>query len=109
MAFPRRRKMHRHFWSVVSFMLACLGWASAQQSWFSGALVQRRDVQQAFAYIDQHRDEQLQEWIRITEIPAPSGQEGKRAAYIESEMKKAGLDDVYRDKAGNVVGRLKGI
>ena len=83
--------------------------ARAQQSWFSESLVQRREVQQAFLYIDQNQDRQLEEWITITLIPAPSGHELQRALYIESEMKKAGLDEVYRDKAGNVVGRLKGI
>jgi len=83
--------------------------ARAQQSWFSESLVQRREVQQAFLFIDQNQDRQLEEWIKITEIPAPSGLELQRALYIESEMKKAGLDEVYRDKAGNVVGRLKGI
>ncbi len=82
--------------------------ARAQKSFFSENLVGRREVQQAFLYIDQNQDRQLEEWIKITEIPAPSGQELQRALYIESEMKKAGLDEVYRDKAGNVVGRLKG-
>jgi tripeptide aminopeptidase len=82
--------------------------ARAQQSWFSESLVQRREVQQAFLFIDQNQDRQLEEWIRITEIPAPSGQELQRALYIESEMKRAGLDEVYRDKTGNVVGRLNG-
>jgi tripeptide aminopeptidase len=82
--------------------------ARAQQSWFSESLVQRREVQQAILFIDQNQDRQLEEWIRITEIPAPSGQELQRALYIESEMKRAGLDEVYRDKTGNVVGRLNG-
>ncbi len=31
-----------------------------------------------------------------------------RALYIESEMKKAGLDSVYRDEVNNVIGILKG-
>lgn len=82
--------------------------ALAQQSWFSETLVRSREAQQAFQYIDQNQDRQLEEWIRITEIPAPSGQELQRALYMESEMKKAGLDEVFRDKAGNVVGRLYG-
>ena len=82
--------------------------AGAQQSWFSSALAEQREVRQAFAFIDQNQQRQLDEWIRITEIPAPSGMEAKRADYIESELRKAGLDEVYRDPAGNVVGRLRG-
>ncbi len=80
----------------------------AQQSWFSEKLAQSHSAQQALLYIDQNQDRQLEEWIRITEMPAPSGQELQRALYIESQMKQAGLDEVFRDRAGNVVGRLKG-
>jgi len=91
---------------MVTLAASCLAWA--QQSWFSESLAQGREAREAFRYIDQNQEKQVAEWIRITEIPAPSGQEAQRALYMESEMKKAGLDEVYRDSAGNVVGRIRG-
>lgn len=82
--------MRRQALTLISLLfLANLFPAMAQQSWFSEALVQRRETQQAFLYIDQNQNKQVEEWIKITEIPAPSGHELQRALYIESEMKKA--------------------
>ena len=93
---------------IVMVALATSSLAWAQQSWFSESLAGSRESREAFRYIDQNQDRQIAEWIRITEIPAPSGQEAQRAQYMEAEMKKAGLDEVYRDTAGNVIGRIKG-
>lgn len=98
----------RAWTSAAVLFLLPFSYARAQQSWFSEALAQRPEVRQAFLYIDQNQNRQLEEWIRITEIPAPSRHEQQRALYIEAEMKKAGLDEVHRDKIGNVVGRLNG-
>jgi tripeptide aminopeptidase len=92
--------------ALMLTLLVCS--AGAQESWFSASLAQRPEVQRAFAFIDGNQENQLAEWIRITEIPAPSRSEGRRADYIESELKKIGLDAVVRDKAGNVIGRLNG-
>lgn len=47
------------------------------------------------------------EQIRITEIPAPSFQEGARAAYLKKELSAAGLK-VEIDATGNVIGELAG-
>jgi len=93
---------------VVAFVVAGLLPVRAQQSLFLEKITRSREVRQAFDYIDGQQQKQLEEWIRITEIPAPSGKEQQRAAYIEAEMRKAGLDEVHRDKAGNVVGLIKG-
>lgn len=64
-------------------------------------------MQRALAWIDAHFDEQVTEWIRITEIPAPSGQEGARAAYVKAEFEKAGLPASI-DASGNMMARRKG-
>jgi hypothetical protein len=96
----------RALFPSLSILLVCP--AGAQESWFSTSLVQRPEVDRAFAFIDRNQESQLAEWIRITEIPAPSGLEARRADYIESELRKTGLDEVYRDKRGNVIGRLNG-
>ncbi len=93
---------------LIMFVVCWCVPAWTQQSWFTETIARSREAQQAFAYIDKEKDRQVEEWIRITEIPAPSGHEQQRAQYIEAEMKKAGLDEVHRDSAGNVVGLLKG-
>ncbi len=44
---------------------------------------------------------------RLTEIPAPSFQEGARAAAVKALLVESGLD-AQIDKVGNVVGELRG-
>lgn len=72
------------------------------------ALRSRNDVKAANDYIDRTHDEILREWIALTEINAPSGQEQQRAKYIESLLRKYHLDDVHYDSAGNLVAIRKG-
>jgi len=47
------------------------------------------------------------EQMRLTEIPAPSFQEGKRAAAVKALLAGEGLK-VHSDKIGNVIGELQG-
>src|SRR5436853_397101 len=66
------------------------------------SIANRPDVQKALAYSDTHKDQILTEWRMITEIPAPSGQEAKRAAFVENVLKAYGLSDIHIDESGNV-------
>lgn len=43
---------------------------------------------------------------RIAAIPAPTGEERERAAFVHDEMSRRGLGDVRADGAGNVLCRL---
>ena len=72
------------------------------------ALSDRSDVKRANAYIDLNHDSILREWIAITEINAPSGQEQQRAKYIEGLLRQYRLDDIHYDSAGNLVAVRKG-
>jgi tripeptide aminopeptidase len=47
------------------------------------------------------------EQMRLTEIPAPSFQEGRRAAAVKALLSGEGLK-VHSDKIGNVIGELPG-
>ena len=47
------------------------------------------------------------EQARLTEIPAPSFQEEKRASAVKALLADAGLQ-VHSDKIGNVIGELRG-
>ncbi|HEX8891606.1 MAG TPA: M20/M25/M40 family metallo-hydrolase [Pyrinomonadaceae bacterium] len=72
------------------------------------ALQNRPDTIAALAYIDKTRDAIKREWIAITEINAPSGQEKQRAAYIEKLLKKLKLKEIHRDAVGNLIAVRKG-
>ena len=72
------------------------------------ALSDRSDVKRANAYIDLNHESILREWIAITEINAPSGQEQQRAKYIEGLLRQYRLDDVHYDSAGNLIAVRKG-
>jgi acetylornithine deacetylase/succinyl-diaminopimelate desuccinylase-like protein len=72
------------------------------------ALTNRADVKLANDYIDRNHESILREWIAITEINAPSGQEQPRAKYIEGLLRTYRLDDVHYDTAGNLIAVRKG-
>jgi tripeptide aminopeptidase len=50
----------------------------------------------------------LAEQITVSEIPAPTGDEQQRAAWIAQRFRALELDDVRTDDAGNVAGNLAG-
>jgi len=74
---------------------------------FSAALASDPAVSAALAWIDDHFDAQVEEWIHITEIPAPSRLETERAAYVAARFEELGLQ-VSIDSIGNVVARRAG-
>ncbi len=71
-------------------------------------LMERADVKKAFAYVEAHKDEILNEWIRITEINAPSGKERERAEAIRKILESYKLDKIYYDAKGNLIAVRKG-
>ena len=76
---------------------------------FSPALAQLPAVRDALAHIDRHFEAQVAEWIRITEIAAPSRDESRRAAYVRAQLEGAPLGlTVTVDSIGNVTARLPG-
>ncbi len=74
---------------------------------FQPSLASQPIVQEALRWLDRHFPQQVEEWIRITEIPAPSTLEQVRGQYVAAEMVREGLD-VSVDAIGNVIGRRAG-
>lgn len=72
------------------------------------ALQNSTEMKAAVANIDQNREQILREWIAITEINAPSGQERERATYIEKLLRKSTVQDIRYDAAGNLIAVRKG-
>jgi hypothetical protein len=87
--------------------LTALAQEAIYPSKFSPELPGNPAVQDALRYIDERFEQQVQEWIRITEIPAKSQQEGRRAEYVQGQLEKLGLE-VSVDSIGNVVARRPG-
>ena len=50
----------------------------------------------------------IEEQIRITEIPAPPFMEDERAAYYLEQLRSRGLADAYIDSEGNAIGVRRG-
>ena len=65
-------------------------------------------VQQALQRIEQRNEQIISEWIRVTEIAAPSGHEQDRARYLKTELEKLKLSDIRIDDAGNLSAVRKG-
>ncbi len=70
-------------------------------------LLQRADVKSAMALFEQRFPSQVEEWIRIAELPGKSRLEQQRGAYVKSVFEKEGLK-VSVDSIGNVTGVRKG-
>ncbi|BDC52006.1 aminoacyl-histidine dipeptidase [Bryobacterales bacterium F-183] len=93
---------------IAVFALSLLAQTNNYPTKFSPAIAQRPDVQKATAFVDANfESQQVPEWIRLTEIPAPSGKEEKRGAYVKAELEKLGYQTVT-DSIGNLHARRKG-
>jgi acetylornithine deacetylase/succinyl-diaminopimelate desuccinylase-like protein len=96
---------------MTSTLALCLAFAApalAQTNLFQPALLDRADVKTAIASVDARATAIVDEWIRLTEIPAPSKKEQARAQYIKTELEKLGLTDIRVDALSNVSGVRKG-
>ncbi len=71
------------------------------------SLVEDSRVQAAFEWIKKNLTWIDDQQIKLTEIPAPSFQEEKRAQAVKELLAAEGLA-VHTDKLGNVIGELKG-
>jgi len=93
------------FLFLLAFSSACL---KGEESLFNPEVVNSSFVQKMFSFIDNNRNKIIEEWISLTEIPAPSGFEKKRALYLKKQFETCGLDKVFIDSSGNAVGIWEG-
>jgi tripeptide aminopeptidase len=73
----------------------------------SGQLAENVQIRAAMAWLASNTNWINEQQIGLTEIPAPSFQEGERAAAVKALLSAAGLD-VKTDSIGNVIGELPG-
>jgi tripeptide aminopeptidase len=72
-----------------------------------GASAAEGDLQKAYDYVDENKDQIVADWLELVQIPAPSRQEERRAEWIKQRMLEVGLEDVYIDDLLNVAGTLR--
>lgn len=71
-------------------------------------LVDSPKFKAAVAAFERDYDRFVADLILLTEIPAPSLNEGPRAEAFARLMKEAGLEDVALDAVGNAIGQWRG-
>jgi tripeptide aminopeptidase len=71
------------------------------------ALADQPEVRVALDWLDKNLDWITDQQIRLTEIPAPSFQEEKRAEAVRALLTAEGLS-LHGDKMANVIGELRG-
>ncbi|MEW6207832.1 MAG: M20/M25/M40 family metallo-hydrolase [Acidobacteriota bacterium] len=94
--------------TLALFLCALIGAAAQDYDSEAKSIMDRADVKRAFDYVESHRDQILTEWIRLTEINAPSGKERQRAEAVRKLLLSYKLDRVYSDSAGNLIAVRKG-
>jgi tripeptide aminopeptidase len=71
-------------------------------------IMERPDVKSALSLLEQRFPQQVEEWIRIAEIPGKSKLEQARGAYVKKVFEEEGLQQITVDSIGNVTGVRKG-
>ncbi len=71
-------------------------------------LARRSEIKRAFEAIDALEQYTTTQHIELTEIPAPPFMEEMRAATFADRLRATGVDSVWIDAVGNVMGFIKG-
>jgi acetylornithine deacetylase/succinyl-diaminopimelate desuccinylase-like protein len=71
-------------------------------------LVKNKKIKAAFETIEKIDSKTLERHLKLTEIEAPPFKEEKRAVVFADYFKNLGMDSVWIDSEGNVLGLLKG-
>ncbi len=75
-------------------------------SW-DATLMERPDIKSAMRLIETNFPQQVDEWVRLTELPGKSGMEQARGAFVKAEFEKQGLTPTV-DSIGNIIAVRKG-
>lgn len=92
--------------TLAAALAAPLGAQSYPTSW-DPKLLERPDVKAAMSMFEKNFPQQVEEWVRLTEMPAKSGMEEARGAYVKAAFEKEGLKPTV-DSIGNVIAVRKG-
>jgi len=105
------RRIASTFSATAVLLVASLQPVLAQEapagSVFNPELEAHPAVVRAAEILERDFQAQVDEWIHLTQIPAPSGQEAERGAYMKGAFEALGLE-VSTDSMGNVTARRPG-
>lgn len=71
-------------------------------------LCKTKQVRVAFDFIRQQKDNTTEDLITLTEVLAPPFMEDERGKVFSQMLQEAGVDSIWTDKVGNVIGLRKG-
>ncbi|MCR9227933.1 MAG: M20/M25/M40 family metallo-hydrolase [Flavobacteriaceae bacterium] len=71
-------------------------------------LMKKKEVKEAFAHIKSQMDQTTEDLITLTEVPAPPFMEDERGKVFAKMLEEAGVDSLWTDKVGNVIGLRQG-
>ncbi len=71
-------------------------------------LLKQEKVLKALEIIKDSEKRTIEEQLELCVIPAPSGREERRAAWVKEKFQAAGLSDVQEDELHNVTGMIRG-
>jgi len=71
-------------------------------------LTEKKEVGQAFDIIRSQKDQTTEDLITLTEVLAPPFMEDERGKVFAKMLEEAGVDSLWTDKVGNVIGLRKG-
>lgn len=89
---------------AVLLLVSCTIYAQTPEQIFTAPNVRR-----ALDYLKATEAETINEQIKACEIPAPTFQEEKRAAWFKQRFTELGLKNVRIDRIGNVIGERPGV
>ena len=109
MELSLRTVKHSALCAILSIMpLRSTALSQAARPTNPAALVENPRVQKAFEWFQKNLPWIDEQQIQLTEIPAPSFEEGKRAEAVKVLLAAEGYT-THTDNLGNVVGELRGI
>ncbi|WP_084211267.1 M20/M25/M40 family metallo-hydrolase [Pseudonocardia acaciae] len=82
--------------------------ASAPVTQAVGAIKELPAVRKGLEFIERDHQATVAEQVTMSEIPSPPFHEDQRAADYLRRLTELGLEDVHRDKTGNVYGLRRG-
>ena len=88
-----------------TLFLICVALCRAQDP---TQLLREPTIAAALQAAERNEPEMIEEQVRVCEIPAPSFQEQVRGRELKRLFEKLGLQNVYIDKSGNVLGTRPG-
>lgn len=71
-------------------------------------LAKTKQVKAAFDFIAAQKDQTTKDLITLTEVLAPPFMETERGKVFSKMLQEAGVDSIWTDKVGNVIGLRKG-